>query len=101
VKGYRLNSDAEGDVEAIIEHIAESSVDAALRVYNALEEAFELLAENPGIGHRREDLTARPVKFWSVFSYIVIYRPEKRPIEVLAVLHGARDIPRVLGERAQ
>jgi plasmid stabilization system protein ParE len=77
VKGYRLNTDAESDVE----------------------EAFELLAENPGIGHQREDLTARPVKSWSVFSYIVIYRPEKRPIDVLAVLHDARDIPRVLAER--
>ncbi len=28
-----------------------------------------MLAENPGIGHTREDLTDRPVRFWKVFSY--------------------------------
>jgi hypothetical protein len=44
----------------------------------------------PEMGHTREDLTERPVKFWSVFSYLVVYDPASRPLTVLAVLHGAR-----------
>jgi hypothetical protein len=50
----------------------EHSVDAALKVYDALEEAFELLAERPGIGHLREDLTNRRLKFSTVYSYLVV-----------------------------
>ena len=35
-----------------------------------------LAAQSRGIGHTREDLTSRPVKFWSVYSYLVVYDPE-------------------------
>ncbi len=58
--------------------------------------AFEELAAMPGMGHTREDLTARPVKFWSVYSYLVVYDPESSPLTVIAVLHGARDIEQIL-----
>jgi hypothetical protein len=43
----------------------------------------------PGIGHTRQDLTDQPVKFWSVYSYLVVYDPESRPLTIVAVLHGA------------
>jgi plasmid stabilization system protein ParE len=65
---YRLTERAEADVEAIADFIADDSVDAALKVVLALEDAFGLLASRPGIGHVRQDLTERPVKFWSVYS---------------------------------
>ena len=63
-----------------------------------LRGAFRFLAANPEAGHRREDLTDAPVKFWSVFSYLIIYDPAKRPIEILKVVHAARDIPSLLDE---
>jgi antitoxin ParD1/3/4/toxin ParE1/3/4 len=50
----------------------------------------------PGMGHTREDLTARRVKFWSVFSYYVVYDPECNPIEIITVIHGARDVQQLL-----
>ena len=65
-------------------------------MYDALEEAFALLAERPSIGHSRQDLTDRPLKFWSVFSYLVVYDPESRPLTIIAVLHGARDVEKLL-----
>lgn len=65
--GYRLTTGAQQDLDRIGDFIAEDNVDAALRVYDALEEAFRHLAERPGLGHTRMDLTARPVKFWSVY----------------------------------
>ena len=95
---YSLSPESRRQVAAIGDFIAEDSIDAALTVYDALEQAFELLAENPDIGHSREDLTARPVKFWSVFSYLVVYDPASSPLEIIAVIHSARDVARVLTE---
>ncbi|MBP7777543.1 MAG: type II toxin-antitoxin system RelE/ParE family toxin [Acidobacteria bacterium] len=93
---YRLSPEARDQVDAIGAFIAEESVDAALRVYDALEEAFELIADNPGLGHTREDLTHRPVKFWGVFSYLVVYDPAGDPVTIIAVVHGARDVEQLL-----
>ena len=93
---YRLTPNAQENIEAICAFIADDSVDAALRVLGLLEQAFEQLAETPEIGHRREDLTNRPVKFWSVFSYLIVYDPASMPLTIIAVLHGARDVERIL-----
>ena len=93
---YRLTLEAQAHVDEIGAYISSDSVDAALKIYDALEEAFELLAQRPGIGHTREDLTSRPVKFWSVYSYLVVYDPESRPVTIIAVLHGSRDVEHLL-----
>ena len=95
-RGYRLTPSAERDVELITDVIAADNVDAALRVHDALEEAFRHLAEMPAMGHTREDLTDRPLKFWSVSSYLVVYDPASSPLAVIAVLHGARDVEKLL-----
>ena len=93
---YRLTPNAQEHVDAIGAFIAENSVDAALRVLGSLEQAFEQLVETPEIGHSREDLTNRPVKFWGVFSYLIVYDPSSVPLTVIAVLHGARDVEHIL-----
>ena len=96
IASYRLTPSAQGDVDRISDFIAAESVEAALRVHDALEEAFRHLAEMPAMGHTREDLTDRPVKFWSVYSYLVVYDPASSPLTVIAVLHGARDVEAIL-----
>lgn len=95
---YRLTERAEADVDAIADFIAGDNVDAAVKVVLALEDAFVLLASRPGIGHTREDLTDRPLKFWSVYSYLVVYDPSGDPLTIVAVLHGARDVAEILKE---
>lgn len=95
-QAYRLTERAEADVDAITDFIAADNIDAALKVVLALEDAFVLLAARPGIGHAREDLTKRPLKFWSVFSYLVVYDPASDPVTIIAVLHGARDVAQIL-----
>jgi plasmid stabilization system protein ParE len=37
--------------------------------------------------------------FWTVGDYIIAYHAEAEPVFVLAILHGARDIPSILQER--
>ena len=51
------------------------------------------------MGHRREDLTRHPVLFWPVGAYLIIYRADRRPIEIVAVTQGSRDIPGFLRRR--
>jgi toxin ParE1/3/4 len=93
---YVLTPEAQAHIDEIGAYIAHDSLDAALKVYDAFEEAFGQLAERPGLGHSRQDLTDRPLKFWSVFSYLVVYDPESRPLTIIAVLHGARDVEKLL-----
>lgn len=96
---FRLSLEASQDLVEIYEYIAQDSVDAAERVRLELLDAMEGLAEMPGKGHRREDLTKRTVRFWTVGSYQIIYKPKSRPLEIVAVLHGKRHIRRVLRAR--
>lgn len=94
--GYRLTPEARANLDDICAFIADDSTDAALRVLDALERAFEQLVAMPGSGHMRKDLTARPVRFWTVYSYLIVYDPASTPLTIIAILHGARDVERLL-----
>jgi plasmid stabilization system protein ParE len=79
--------------------VAAGSREAADRLISRLFEAFEALARNPGMGHKREDLTKLPVLFWPVGNYLVVYRPKETLVQIVAVVHGKRDIPAFLRQR--
>lgn len=94
--GYALTPAARDDILDITSYIAAEDFGAAARVRDELFKAFELLAERPGLGHRRPDLTRLPVRFWPVMArYMVVYR-EADPVQVLRVLSGYRDIAAIL-----
>src|SRR6202051_2339045 len=101
MNSYVLGSDAEFDLEEIWEYIAADSIDAADRWIGKLFDAFEALGQTPDMGHRREDLTRCPVLFWPVGAYLIIYHAERRPIEIVAVTQGSRDIPAFLPRRVR
>ncbi len=48
---------------------------------------FYRLTEMPGSGHRRADLTSRPV-LYRIFSYLVVYQPGREPLRIPGMLHG-------------
>lgn len=98
---YILSSDAEADVEEIIDYylFEKQSVYAAETVNREFYAAFRTLADSPGQGHLREDLTDKPYRFWRVRSYLIVYQPDTTPIEVMAVLHGRRNVARLLKPR--
>jgi plasmid stabilization system protein ParE len=53
------------------------------------------------MGSMRREITLRPVRFWTLPgfpNYVVVYRPETAPLQVIAVLHGRRDLKRALEE---
>jgi plasmid stabilization system protein ParE len=96
---YILSVDAELDLDEIWEYIARDSLDAADRWIARLFDTFQSLAQNPGIGHRREDLTTLPLLFFPVEAYLILYRVQTKSIDIVAVTHGARDIPSFLEHR--
>ena len=87
---------AESQFLGILDDLSEESESAAVRVRMAVFDALGRLVGMPEMGHTREDLTSRPVKFWPVFSYLIVYDPQATPLTVLAVLHGARDVETLL-----
>jgi len=97
--GYFLSPEAMDDLHGIRDFVALDSPTAADRLIDQFFGAFEQLALWPGQGHSRRDLTDRNVRFWPVGSYLVVYRGDRGPLETVAILHGARDIPRVIEQR--
>ncbi|MGD0832354.1 MAG: type II toxin-antitoxin system RelE/ParE family toxin [Terracidiphilus sp.] len=57
MKGYVLSTGAELDLDDLWEFIAQDNIRSADRWIEKLFDAFDALARNPGIGHKREDLT--------------------------------------------
>ena len=47
------------------------------------------LAKNPRIGHWREELTDKRHRFFLVYSYLIVYRHETKPLQIIRVLHAA------------
>jgi plasmid stabilization system protein ParE len=99
---YVLTPLAKADIFAIWCYIAEGNERAADRVEQAIFDACAFVAEAPMRGHSRPDLTNLSVRFWTLSrypNYAVAYRPETVPLEVIAVLHGKRNIPGILKAR--
>ncbi len=69
---FVFTEEAANQLLDIIDHISGESEDAAVRVRQAIHDAASRLAGMPEMGHAREDLTGRPVRFWSVFSYLLV-----------------------------
>lgn len=97
---FVLAPQAARDLVEIWRHIRkESSEQTADRVESVIRGKFAYLADFPGGGHLRRDLTTAEVRFFAVYSYLIIYRPGTRPLEIVAILHGYRDVNRILPKR--
>lgn len=94
---FILSPEARTDLEEIVDYIAEDNLEAAEMVLRELKAAMGRLAEMPLLGHLRQDLTADALRFWQVYSFLIVYRAEKKPLEIVRVLHASRDVRRLLG----
>jgi len=99
MKTFRLSPEAALDITEIWDFIAEDNPEAAERVRVDILHAIRELVKMPVKGHQREDLTDQDVLFWTVRNYHIVYRPDKKPLEVVGVLHGALNIPTILKNR--
>lgn len=95
-RDYELTEDADRDVFEISVYIARNNYAAAERFLDTLYEKFQLLADSPTIGRRREEL-AHGLRSFPTGSYAIYYRETERGIHVVRVLHGARDLDAIFG----
>ncbi len=94
---YSLSPEAQHDLADIRSYyLTEAGPSVAQTMTGALINGFRLVSGTPGARHRREDLTNWNVKFWPVFSHLIIYNPGVRPLRIIRVLHGNRDIAALL-----
>jgi toxin ParE1/3/4 len=96
---YVLSPEVLQDLQDIWDFIASDNPVAADKLEDEFFEAFEMLAKHPRMGHVRSDLTPRDVRFWPVGEYLIVYRSFPAPLQVVAVLHGARDVAEVIRRR--
>jgi len=97
---YVLAPEAAHDLVQIWRYIKKNaSIEMADRVESVNREKIIYLEGRHGGGHWRKDLTDEPVKFLSIYSYLIVYRPETSPLQVVAILHGRRDVEELLKDR--
>ena len=97
---YVLAPEAALDLVQIWRYLKEQGGAAiADRVESVIRDKVIFLAANPGAGHWRRNLTDLAVKFFTVYSYLIAYRPDTKPLQVISILHGRRDVEQILKDR--
>jgi antitoxin ParD1/3/4/toxin ParE1/3/4 len=98
---YVLTAQAQEDLKQIRDYVLrEGGFRVARYMVASIVNGFRAIARTPGQGHLREDLTARPeLRFWPVFSYLIVYRIDKKPLNIVAIIHGRRHVEPLLENR--
>ena len=87
---------AEHDLASIFRYIStETSSEApAERYLTEIVAAITTIADLPGIGTARPDLSPEPgIRIFPVRSHVVVYQVERDKLNIIRVLHGAQDLP--------
>ncbi len=91
----RFSREASNDLRGIVREIAAQSPRAAQRVRNNISRLAASLAGNPALGPKVGPGSLRRVV---VSPYLVFYQASAQEVTVVRVLHGARDLDRILRE---
>jgi toxin ParE1/3/4 len=87
----RITPLADRDLVEIWYFIAQEDRVAADRLLDLLEGKYKLLADNPQMGPARPDI-AKELRYHPVGNYLLLYRVVSDGIELVRVVHGARDL---------
>ena len=82
-QGFDLHPLAAQDITEIWEFIAKDNPPAARRVREDILSAIRRLVLFPHQGHRRPELTSRPLRFTVVRDYMKAYAPDEKPLWVV------------------
>jgi toxin ParE1/3/4 len=82
---------AQSDLVEIWDYIADDSEARADAFLDRIDQKFRTLAQRPGLGRARDEL-AEGLRSFPVGRYVVFYRPLPEGVEIVRVLHGARDL---------
>jgi toxin ParE1/3/4 len=83
MSAYVLSPDALQDLQDVWDFISSDNANAADQLEDEFFHAFEKLAQYPRMGHTHSDITSRDVRFWTVGSYLIVYREGEAALEIL------------------
>ena len=98
MKKYRLSRIAASDLDDIWLYIARDAPEAADRFVDSIEKKLHILAAGPDAGRVCEGLTPGIHRF-PVGAYGIFYRIHEANIEIIRILHGARDTKSIFKSR--
>ncbi len=87
----RFTEPATQDLEEIYDYIALDNIEAAERMQARLQKRWRSAAENPGTGRKRDEWQPN-LRSVREGNYLILYRQIEDGIEIVRVVHGARDI---------
>lgn len=90
----RSSPRAAADLIEIWSYIADDSEAHADGFIDKIYDTMELLARQRGLGRQRDELVPG-IQSFAVGRYVVFYRVVTAAIEIVRVLHGARDIENI------
>lgn len=90
---------AREDLKEIARFIGRDSPAHAEAVVRKIEAAVDDLTLFPFLGHAVPEYKRGLLREVSVFSYRVIYRPGRKQIDIIGVIHGARLLRKALRGR--
>lgn len=79
------------DLIEIWDYIADDSEARADAFIDRIDQKFRTLAQRPLIGRLRDELAA-DLRSFPVGRYVIYYRPLPNGVEIVRVLHSARDL---------
>ena len=92
---YSLTPRAKRDLISILSYIGIENENpiAAEKLSDRLDEVMSLLAAYPKMGHVNETVAPPEFRFWPVGKYLIIYRPDTKPLQIIRIWHGAQRSP--------
>jgi toxin ParE1/3/4 len=94
----RRTPTSRSDLREMWSYIAERNLHAADAQLRLVEEKILFLSDNPRAGPARPELRPR-IRSFPVGSYLIFYCPIRGGIELIRVLHGARNLRRLFKRR--
>ena len=94
-KRVKRTAKSDLDLLSIWSHIAHDNLDAADALLDRFEEKALKLARNPKLGPARDDISPG-LRIFPVGNYVLLYREIPTGIELVRVVHGARNLLYIL-----
>ena len=86
---------AKADIIEIWDYIADDSEIGADAFIQTIDKKFHILVDEPFLGIARDEIEA-DLRSFPVGRYVIFYRRISEGIEIIRVLHGARDLNFIL-----
>ncbi|MBV8912144.1 MAG: type II toxin-antitoxin system RelE/ParE family toxin [Acetobacteraceae bacterium] len=89
---------AEQELYEALRYVGRENPAAARRLRDQVEAASKRIGARPLIGRLEPSLARPQYRFWSLtaFSLLLVYDAEADPVEILRIVHTARDLPKAL-----